>query len=64
VGRANETVEAVQQQIRDLDAELQSELAAAQAARDPASERLETVTLRPKKTDVTVRRVALVWRPE
>ena len=64
VGRANETVEAVQQQIRDLDAQLQEELSSAQAATDPASEKLETVTLRPKKSDVTVRKVTLVWIPE
>ena len=64
VGRANETVEAVQQQIRDLDAQLQEELFSAQAATDPASEKLETVTLRPKKSDVTVRKVTLVWIPE
>jgi hypothetical protein len=64
IGRANETAEAVQGQLRDLDAELQAELAAAQAANDPATERLETVTLRPKKSDVTVRRVTLVWRAD
>jgi hypothetical protein len=54
----------VQQQLQELDAQLQGELAASQAATEPATERLETVTLRPKKTDVTVRRVALLWRPE
>jgi hypothetical protein len=64
VGRANETVEAVQQQVRDLDAQLQEELSAAQEATDPASEKLETLTLRPKKSDVTVRRVMLVWVPD
>jgi hypothetical protein len=63
VGRAKETAEAVQQQIQDLDAQLQSELAAEQAAADPATEKLETVSLRPKKSDITVRRVALVWIP-
>ena len=30
---------------------------------DPATEKLETVTLRPKKADVTVRKVSLVWMP-
>ncbi len=64
VGRAKETVEAVAQQIRDLDAELAAELAASQTANDPATEMLETLTLRPKKTDVTVRRVALLWTPD
>jgi hypothetical protein len=47
----------------DLDAELQSELAASSASTDPATEKLETLTLRPKKTDITVRKVALVWLP-
>ncbi|HEY2797829.1 MAG TPA: ATP-binding protein [Thermoanaerobaculia bacterium] len=64
VGRANETVEAVQQQIRDLDAELEGELSAARTASDPAGEKLETLTLRPKKSDVTIRRIALVWKPD
>ncbi len=64
VGRAKETVEAVQQQIQDLDGELQSELAASKAAADPATEKLETVSLRPKKSDITVRRVALAWIPD
>jgi hypothetical protein len=54
---------AVEQQIQDLDAELQAELAAAAAASDPATEKLEAVTLRPKKSDITVRRIALVWVP-
>jgi hypothetical protein len=64
VGRANETVEAVQAQIQEVDAQIESELAAVRTAQDPATEKLETLTLRPRKTDVTVRRVALVWVPE
>jgi hypothetical protein len=64
VGRAEETVGAIQQQMQDLDGELQGELAASQAATDPATEKLETVSLRPKKSDITVRRVALVWIPD
>ena len=63
VGRAQESVGAIDQQIEDLDAEFQSELAASSASTDPATERLETLTLRPKKTDITVRKVALVWLP-
>jgi hypothetical protein len=64
VGRAEETVGAIQQQIQDLDGQFQEELAAAKAAADPANEKLETVSLRPKKSDITVRRVALVWIPD
>jgi len=63
VGRAEDTVGAIDQQIQDLDAELQSEIAAATASADPATQKLETLTLRPKKTDITVRKLALVWLP-
>jgi hypothetical protein len=63
VTRAKETAGAVAQQIQDLDAELAAELAAATAATDPSTGRLETVAIRPKKSDVTVRRVALLWVP-
>jgi hypothetical protein len=63
VGRAQESVGAIDQQIEDLDAELQSELAASAASSDPATEKLATLTLRPKKTDITVCKVALVWLP-
>ncbi len=63
ISRAQESVGAIDQQIQDLDAELQGEVAAATAASDPATEKLETVTLRPKKTDITVRKLALVWLP-
>ncbi len=63
VQRAEETEGAIRQQIQALEDELQAELAAQSAASDPASEALEKVSLRPKKTDITVRRVALVWLP-
>ena len=61
--RAQESAEAVRQQIQALEAELQAELAARSAATDPLAEKLERIAVRPKKTDITVRRVALVWRP-
>ncbi len=63
VQRAEETEGAIQQQIAALEGELQAELAAQASATDPLSEALEKVALRPKKTDITVRRVALVWLP-
>ena len=64
VGRAEESADAIRAQIAALDQELQAELAERQAATDPASEKLETIVVRPKKSDVTVRKVALVWIPE
>jgi hypothetical protein len=61
VARAQETVAAVQQAKSELEAELQSEVAALEARSESA--KLEPVTLRPKKTDVRVRLCALVWTP-
>jgi hypothetical protein len=61
VARAQETVAAVQQALADVEAELQTELASLEALGEP--ERLETVALRPKKTDVRVRLCALGWTP-
>ena len=63
VGRAQETVEAVQQQLQDLEAQFQAEVSAATSAADPATETLETVDLRPTRTNINVRLVALVWLP-
>ena len=64
VTRAGETVEAVKKQIADLDAQFQAEAAAIESGGDPATERFETVELRPTKTNVRVKLVALAWTPQ
>jgi hypothetical protein len=61
VARAGETVAAVQQALAGLEAELQAEVTALEAKGE--SERLESVAIRPKKTDVRVRLCALAWMP-
>jgi hypothetical protein len=61
VARAQETVAAVQQALAALEAELQEEVAALEAPGE--SDRLEPVTIRPKKTDVRVQLCALAWTP-
>jgi len=63
VGRAQETVEAVQQQLQDLEAQFQTEVNAVTSTGDPTTEMLETVELRPTRTNINVRLVALVWLP-
>jgi hypothetical protein len=63
VGRAQETVGAVQQQISDLEAELQAETNAIQQASDSQNEVLETVSLKPKKTNISIKLVTLAWVP-
>lgn len=64
IGRAEETVEAVQQQLSDLEAEFRSEMAALETKTDPLAEPLETVSLKPKKTNISVRLIALAWAPQ
>ena len=63
VARAGETVEAVKQQLAVLDDEFQAEVRALEAARDPVSETLETIELRPAKANINVKVVALAWTP-
>ena len=63
VTRAGETVAAIKQQLADLDAQFQAEAAAIEAGCDPASESLETIELRPRKTNISVKLVALAWTP-
>ena len=61
VGRAGETVEAVQKQIDDLNTEFKAEVDTLQSKVNPATESLEGVTIRPKKANIAVRLVALAW---
>jgi hypothetical protein len=63
VTRAVENVSALQQQLADLEGQMQSEVEALTAATDPLTEALETVTVRPRKSDISVRMVALAWVP-
>jgi len=63
IGRAQETLQAVQSQLDELDAQFKAEVAALEAATDPLNEVLETIEVRPKKADITVQTVALVWVP-
>lgn len=65
VTQAAETVEALNKQLTDLDAELETEVAALQARFDPQKEPLEPLSLKPrKKGDVETRLLTLAWVPE
>jgi len=63
IARAEETVEALQKQLADLQAEFDVEAAALAASIDPMTEELIPVIVKPKKTDITVQLVSLVWMP-
>jgi hypothetical protein len=61
VGRAEETTSSVQGQIDGLNTDLQSELAALDVTYNPQAEKLDTVTIKPKRTGIQVKLVALTW---
>jgi hypothetical protein len=63
VARAGETVEALQQQLNALDTQFRAECAALARAFDAATAPLDRIEIRPKKTNIQVRLVALAWLP-
>jgi hypothetical protein len=64
VGRAEETVEAVEQQLAELQLQFKAEIDAAEAKLDVAMEDLEKIELKPRKTGITVKAVVLAWCAE
>ena len=63
VTRAGETVEALQRQLTDLDAQFRAENDALAGSVDQSTAPLERVELRPSKSNIHVRLVALAWFP-
>jgi hypothetical protein len=63
VGRASENVAALTQQLAALETEFKAEVDALAGRGNPQEEALETVTVRPKKSDITIRLVGLSWAP-
>jgi hypothetical protein len=63
VARAQETADAVKQQLAELDQRLQDDIAKIEIALDPAAEELEEVMVKPKSTDITLETFGLVWMP-
>ncbi len=63
VTRAEETVESIQAQQAELDAQFQAEVNAMEIAFDPSTEPLETTAVRPKKSNITIEGIVLTWTP-
>jgi hypothetical protein len=63
VQRAEETLATVKQRQADLDAEFQAEVDALEAQIDPMTETLDKVLMRPRKSDIAVDSLGLVWIP-
>jgi hypothetical protein len=63
VQRAQESMEAVAQNLKELQAEFDAEAAEVAARVDPTIETLETVVIKLRKADINVQLVALAWAP-
>jgi len=63
VARAGENVAALQEQIAQLEAQFKAEVDA-MGGGDPAGDPLDTVAVKPKRLDVSVRAVGLAWVPQ
>jgi hypothetical protein len=64
VRRADQLVEEAKQKVAELDAELQEEIDELRAKMDPATETLDKVLIRPRKSDITVDALGLAWMPQ
>jgi hypothetical protein len=63
IGDAAESVEVLRERRDELDAQFQAEAEQLERAVSPAGMTLEEIVIPPKKSDITVSRVVLVWRP-
>jgi hypothetical protein len=63
VGRAQDSVKNVQQQLEELNKDFEDEKTQLNLASDPLSETLETIEVKPRKTDISVQLVSLLWAP-
>ena len=56
-------MQAEEGKLEELNAELKQDMESITANYDVANEKLETVELKPTKTNITVKLVALAWLP-
>lgn len=63
VARADESLEVVRQRLADLQAESEAEIAALAASCEGEAVALRKVSVTPRKSDIAVGQVALVWVP-
>lgn len=64
VANTEEDYKRLQQQLDQLQEEMQNEISHVEPIEDPTKIDLETVEIRPRKTDITIDKVALAWIPE
>ena len=63
IGRAEETARALQAQLADLEAEFQAQVDTLDDPSGAATATLEPLSVKPKKTNITIRTLVLAWAP-
>ena len=63
VGRAEENLLAVKQQMQELQEQLDFDMEAARSRMDAGNEPLEVIGIKPKKTNIQVKMLTLAWAP-
>jgi len=63
IARAEETVEALQKQLADLQAQFDTEAHTLAEKMEQLATQVDHVTIKPRKTDISVQLVSLVWVP-
>jgi hypothetical protein len=63
VAHAEADARALREQVEALNAELEAEVARLESGFDPGAIQLESVPVKPRKADIAVEDLALVWRP-
>jgi len=63
VTNAEENLQALQQQLQELQSQLEDEIAKIPSNTDVDNLKIDEVTIRPRKTDITIDEIALIWWP-
>jgi hypothetical protein len=63
VSRAEENLAALEDELRDLESQIEAETDRIGSRLDPLTEALDTIQLKPRRTDINVRTFALAWVP-
>jgi hypothetical protein len=63
IDRARETSESLKDQLVELDKQLQSDIERIEASFDPGREELEKISIKPRRTEMTLGLFGLAWMP-
>ena len=63
IARARKNLELQREKLAALEQEFEEEIATVQDSADPSLLTLDKIAIRPRKSDISLERIALVWTP-